>query len=99
VDAADDANGERHVSEVFQRHGDKEQGDKGRALGERDETKLTKRSQYRMISLPSSPVTTPSLHHVPTICFHRRWCGAGPAFAKATADEPAIGAAREKERR
>jgi hypothetical protein len=50
VDAADDANGEGQANEVFQRHRDEKQDEKGRALSERDETKLTKRSQYRMIS-------------------------------------------------
>ncbi len=50
VDAADDANGERQAKEVLQRHCNEEQGEKGRALSERDETKLTQRSQDCMIS-------------------------------------------------
>ena len=50
VDAADNANGERQANDVLQRHCNKEQGEKRRALNERDETKLTKCSQYRIIS-------------------------------------------------
>lgn len=50
MDAADDSNGERQAKEVLQRHCNEEQGEKGRALSERDETKLTQRSQDRMIS-------------------------------------------------
>ena len=56
VDAADDPNGERQASEVFQRHCHKEQDEKGRALSERDETKLMKRSQYSMIRYASTPL-------------------------------------------
>ena len=50
VDAADNANGERHAGEVFQRHCDKEQDEERRALTERNQTKLTERSQYGIIS-------------------------------------------------
>lgn len=50
VDAADDSNGERQAKEVLQRHCNEEQGEKGRALSECDETKLTQCSQDRMIS-------------------------------------------------
>ena len=50
MDAADDANGERQANKVFQRHCNKEQDHKGPALKERNATKLTKRSQYCIIS-------------------------------------------------
>jgi len=50
VDAANDANGKRQVSEIFQRHCNEEQGKKGHALDERDKTQLTKRSQYHIIA-------------------------------------------------
>ena len=69
VDAADDSNGERQAKEVLQRHCNEEQGEKGRALSERDETKLTQRSQDRMISAWARGRTRhepPAVDHYPT---------------------------------
>jgi len=50
VDAASDANRKRQAREIFQRHRHEKQDQKRYALDERNEAKLTQRSQYRIIS-------------------------------------------------
>jgi hypothetical protein len=95
VDAADDTNGEREANEVFQRHCNKEQGEKGCALNERDETKLTKRSQDSMISAsalgPRAPRIAAAFLTCGDLFAPSRAYGMLPPLLMRGGAEPAIG--------